>query len=79
MLLSLIVLALALAVPLISPARWTSGILLVVFAACHAALLVEHRRGAPYDGFRVPRCVPAVGLVLTVAFLVLQAVVRPEA
>jgi amino acid transporter len=41
----------------------TSTLLLLVFASVHVGLLVVKSREPRYEGFQVPRAVPALGLV----------------
>ncbi len=69
-----IVLALALAFPLVVLASWTSAVLLLVFAAVNAALLVISRREPRTTGFRLPRWVPALGLFLCLGLLSVELV-----
>ena len=65
---SAVVLALALLFPLVVLASWTSAILLLVFATVNAALIALQAR-EPHAGFRVPRWVPVLGLLLCLALL----------
>lgn len=64
----LVVLA-ALFVPLVRLAETTSSILLAVFALVNLALILQKRRD-PEASFRVPLAVPVLGLVLSLAALV---------
>lgn len=70
---TLVTLVLAWWLPLVSLAEATSGMLLVVFALIHLALLRIRRKSAPPPGVRaLPAAVPAVGFVLSVLLLALQ-------
>ncbi|WP_417679056.1 APC family permease [Pseudodonghicola sp.] len=58
-------------VPLITLAGLTSSILLGVFVLVNLALILQKRR-APVASFRVPMAVPVLGVVVSVAALVLS-------
>ena len=64
-----VVLALALAFPLVVLASWTSAVLLLVFAAVNLALVVVSKREPETTGFRCPRWTPKVGLALCLGLL----------
>lgn len=67
------ILVLALGFAIEELARTTTLITLVIFALCNASLLALKRRGPPPAGIRpVPAWVPTVGLVVSVAFAVLE-------
>lgn len=63
-----VVLVLALALPLVVLASWTSGVLLLVFASVNAALCVIHKRDRQAD-FNCPRWVPFAGCGLCLGLL----------
>lgn len=70
---TLIVLALALGLPLETLAKTTSGTLLAVFAVVNLALLrIKHRQRTVENGFIVPMWVPAAGFLVSLSFLFLQ-------
>ena len=58
-------------VPLITLAGLTSSILLAVFVLVNLALILQKRR-APVADFRVPMAVPVLGVIVSVAALVLS-------
>ncbi len=71
----LIALAFALALPIAPLARLTSGVTLGVFALANVALLRIQRQGpAPEGAPRVPAWVPALGALVSIAFLALEVV-----
>ncbi|MBI4756539.1 MAG: APC family permease [Betaproteobacteria bacterium] len=71
-----LILIFSLLLPLVTLARLTSFIVLVVFALVQVALLRLKWRGvASRGGFAVPAWVPAVGVVLTVAMLAFELTV----
>ena len=63
-----IVIVLALTLPIAALAELTSTVLLAIFCAINAALIVIKRRG-PAEGFKAPVWVPWLGLVLSLAAL----------
>jgi len=68
-----LILVFALWLPLVTLARLTSFVTLVVFAMINLALWRIQRRGPPAPGvFRVPRWVPVGGFVASVGFLLFQ-------
>jgi APA family basic amino acid/polyamine antiporter len=70
-----IVLLMALIFPLVTLAQVTALITLVIFATVNLALLrVKSRGPAPPDHYVVPSCVPALGLIASVAFALYQIV-----
>jgi amino acid transporter len=71
-----VTLLLALWFPLVTLARTTSAIILAIFAIVNLALLVLKRQGVPTDPDvpSHPMWVPAVGVVLSVGFLLYQGV-----
>jgi amino acid transporter len=71
-----VVLFLAVVVPLQALAEATSFVILVVFAAVNASLVVLKGRGQPDEVPDVPRVLPMVGAVLCVGALVGQVVLR---
>ena len=71
-LVGIVVIIAALALPVADLAGVTSTILLVVFTLVNASLILLHRR-APQAPFRVPRWVPWCGLVFALGALVVFA------
>ena len=65
---------LALAFPLVLLASWPSAVLLLVFAAVNAALVVVSGREPRTSGFRCPRWVPGVGVALCLGLLSVELV-----
>lgn len=63
------ILAMALWLPLLSLARLTSLITLTVFTLVNLALWRVKARSPATDGFRVPRWVPAGGVLVNLAFI----------
>jgi len=65
-----IVLGLALLFRRVALAEATSTVTLLVFALINLCLIMLHRRGgAPEAGFRAPRWIPVVGVILCLAML----------
>ena len=67
------ILLLALLLPLLSLARLTSFVTLVIFTLMNLALWRIKRRGdADYDGFQVPLWIPGGGATISLLFLIVQ-------
>ena len=67
------ILIFALLLPLLSLAKLTSYITLIIFALINFALLKIKYSGREYDGFTVPVWVPAIGGVSTSLFILYLA------
>ncbi|MDY6978493.1 MAG: amino acid permease [Pseudomonadota bacterium] len=66
------ILLFALLLPLISLARLTSFVTLIIFTLMNVALWRIKRRGDSYQGFQVPLWVPGAGATVSALFLVSQ-------
>ncbi|NQW08815.1 MAG: amino acid permease [Alphaproteobacteria bacterium] len=75
-----LILALALFLPIAELARLTSAITLAIFAACNLALMRLHARdraaGEVWRGFRLPRFVPILGALVSLGMLALEVARR---
>lgn len=69
-----VVLVLGLGFPLVTLARWTSSVILVVFTVVNLALLVlKHRHGSRLEDVTTyPAGVPVIGAIVCVLFLMAQ-------
>jgi APA family basic amino acid/polyamine antiporter len=72
LLVSAIILVLAMWLPLITLAQFTSVITLTVFTLVNLALVVVKRRGGPRPSFSVPLWVPVSGAATSAVFVVIQ-------
>ena len=70
------VIVLAIWFPIQNLAEFTSQVVLAIWTLTNAALILLKLRGvpAPADGFITPIWVPVVGLLLSLAFIVISAI-----